>query len=936
MFKKIDLPSIKMIQNTRIIFGVFACTLMVLANNVANGQCIVINEVMVNGPGPNDGQNAPDTEEWIELYNSCDVPIDISCYVIMDGDFSVTFPVGTTIAAGDFIVLGSGNAGIPVDINWATCSCTSGSSVGVFTNGSEQLLLFDAAGVLQDEVCWGAGQYPISLATNAVVGCAGSSFNQSSSSDDCSILANGGGQGCSIGLTCDGGNTWAEFCAADVSGGASNGSATPAFMASETSICAGDCISFTSIGTSPTDDFNWTFDGAATNNSSLQNPINICYNELGIFTVTMNVVGACGEQEIEMEEYITVNGEVPTVSPLGPFNICEGQNILLETISIGNLQWLLNGNIISGATNPTLDVTVTGEYTLQLIEGSCTTNSEPVVVNVQSNLVPSVLPQSPVIICNDMPVTLVLQETYNTYQWLLDGNEIALATNQELIANTSGIYTVYVTYGDCSGTSDAIEVVFNQAFELTITPDETTSICDGSSVTFQTEENLVSYQWLLNGIPINGANSSSYSASIAGNYSVQATNENDCEAISLESSLILELLTPPIIQSDTDAFAFCAGESIALFLSENYDSYTWFFNGQIILESTQTITVVQTGTYQVSVSLDDCNAISSEIVVVQFATPTIIVLTDSPIETCATTTMLEVSSTDNVNWFFNSSILVNETQETITVSQSGSYYVVAMNEEGCTTLSSTIEVDFVQQITPLITTDALQYCIGEVAQLTVEGNFETIAWNTNEQSNTISTMLSGVYQVSVTNEIGCEGTATVTIQFDPLPYVDAGQDTISDCENGVILSGNGEGTLNWVAASTLSNPELASTLANPTVTTTYTLMATQGNCSASDQVEVEADCVSIFIPNVFTPNNDGFNDVFRVILRGAKEYHLQIFNRWGDIVFESNNPNEPWTGGKNGYFVPDGTYLWIIHALDATNQPLLKQGNSSGTVTILR
>ena len=185
--------------------------------------------------------------------------------------------------------------------------------------------------------------------------------------------------------------------------------------------------------------------------------------------------------------------------------------------------------------------------------------------------------------------------------------------------------------------------------------------------------------------------------------------------------------------------------------------------------------------------------------------------------------------------------------------------------------------------------------MGEVAQLTVEGTFETIEWNTNEQSNTIAIMESGVYQVNVSNENGCTGTAAVTILFEPLPFVDAGQDTISDCENGVLLTGTGEGTLTWVAVSTLSNPEFASTFANPTVTTTYTLMASQGNCSASDQVIVEADCVSIFIPNVFTPNNDGINDVFRVKIRGVKEYHLQIFNRWGAIVFESDKrpPTRP-------------------------------------------
>jgi gliding motility-associated-like protein len=99
---------------------------------------------------------------------------------------------------------------------------------------------------------------------------------------------------------------------------------------------------------------------------------------------------------------------------------------------------------------------------------------------------------------------------------------------------------------------------------------------------------------------------------------------------------------------------------------------------------------------------------------------------------------------------------------------------------------------------------------------------------------------------------------------------------------------------------------------------------------------VQADCSSLFIPNVFTPNNDGKNDVFEVIARGVKDYHLQIFNRWGNIVFETTNPNAVWTGGKNGYYVPDGTYVWIVYAIDYNNKPLLGNGTASGHITVLR
>ena len=111
-------------------YRILSLFILALVHLSSFAQCLVINEVMVNGPGPNDGQNAPNTEEWVELYNTCNTPLDISCFVISDGDFTLTIPSGTVLAAGGFFVLGSGNAGIAVDLNWAACGCTSGSGVG--------------------------------------------------------------------------------------------------------------------------------------------------------------------------------------------------------------------------------------------------------------------------------------------------------------------------------------------------------------------------------------------------------------------------------------------------------------------------------------------------------------------------------------------------------------------------------------------------------------------------------------------------------------------------------------------------------------------------------------------------------------------------------------------------------------------------------------
>ncbi len=917
-------------------FKFFLPSLLLLLSFWANAQCIVINELMINGPGPNDGQNSPFTEEWVELFNTCDVAVDIGCFVIVDGDFAITIPFGTLLQPGAFFVIGSDNAGIPVNLNWATCGCSSGSSVGIFTNSNEQLLLYDDNNALQDAVYWGTGQFPVNITTNTIGACASANFSLANPTPDFGTIATGGGQGCSIGLSCDGGSVWVEFCGPAVTGGASNGAAVASFSATPTAVCAGDCINFTSIGTVPSDAFSWTFEGANTPSSSSQNPQSICYDQAGIYDVSLTLTNSCGEQEIAITNYITVSGEVPVVTPTGPINLCEGQSVLLETTATGNLQWWLDGTAIDGATNATYSATASGEYVLNMTEANCVFSSVPVVVNVQSNLQPIVLPQSPIVICDAQPVLLEVQGTFDNYQWLLDGNAIDGATAQEWEAVISGNYSVLVSSGDCSGTSPLTSVQFETTIEISIFPAGDVTICENGSLLLQAENDLGSYQWLLEGDAINGATNSTYTATAAGNYAVQVINENGCEAVSEEVSVSVQSVNAPTIQSANDLLGFCEGGSIELFLVENFDAYAWFLDGQSLGGSAQSIVATAAGTYSVLVTLDNCSATAADVVVTEFPSPEIVVISANSIQTCESSVILEVIADDALIWSFNGAPLMNETGETFTATTSGIYFVSALNDFGCTSISESIEVEFVDQLTIEIITDETQYCEGDFAQLSVAGNFASVAWSTGQQSFSIQVNEEGDYQVTVTDNNGCIGTATVAVEFEPLPFVDAGQDTTTDCDAGVVLTGTGEGTLQWEESASLEDVNAPFTLASPSVTTTYTLIATQGNCSATDQVTVEADCASIFIPNVFTPNGDGNNDVFRIITRGVKEYRLQIFNRWGHLLFETDDPEDVWTGGKGGYYVPDGTYMWMVYALDDNNEPLLQDGQSSGHVTVLR
>jgi hypothetical protein len=173
-----------------------AATKTVACSGNVTADGVFINEILVDPSDSNDGTNAPNTSEWVELYNSTSAPVDISCWFITDGDFAVTIPSVTTLAAGGYFTIASAaGSGLSPNLDWALCGCTSGASsqVGIFTNGGEQLLLYNAAGSLIDAVIWGGGQLPGSMTTAAVGSCSSRSvtFPAAASFENIGTVSNG-------------------------------------------------------------------------------------------------------------------------------------------------------------------------------------------------------------------------------------------------------------------------------------------------------------------------------------------------------------------------------------------------------------------------------------------------------------------------------------------------------------------------------------------------------------------------------------------------------------------------------------------------------------------------------------------------------------------------------------------------------------------------
>ena len=127
-------------------------------------------------------------------------------------------------------------------------------------------------------------------------------------------------------------------------------------------------------------------------------------------------------------------------------------------------------------------------------------------------------------------------------------------------------------------------------------------------------------------------------------------------------------------------------------------------------------------------------------------------------------------------------------------------------------------------------------------------------------------------------------------------------------------------------------------------TTSYHLFADEGiywlyvsdvhGCSGTDSIAITNGCdEDILVPNAFTPNGDGLNDIFLpIMVKNFHEYHMMIFNRWGEKVFESNNPSTGWNGIDNGLPGEVGVFLWTLdYSVEGGPKRTIQ-----GTVTLLR
>jgi len=275
---------------------------------------------------------------------------------------------------------------------------------------------------------------------------------------------------------------------------------------------------------------------------------------------------------------------------------------------------------------------------------------------------------------------------------------------------------------------------------------------------------------------------------------------------------------------------------------------------------------------------------------------------------------------------------------------STTYSVEVTNSFGCKK-SDSVKLTVVQPFSLSMTTDTF-VCKGSSVQLKAQGA-ATYQWinntsglNNTQVNNPVTSPAADIsYTVVGTDAYNCfKDTATVNVTVQPLPTVVAEPDVqmLAAETHQLIATGSADVVKwQWSPKDYLSCTNCPSPVTTPRTPIDYIVtVKNQYGCVASDTVKIKLQCSEdfIFIPNAFTPNNDGNNDVFYIKGKGIGIIRsLQIFDRWGDKVFEKQNFNiddrsAGWNGKYKGMLVPGGSYVYVAEMQCDNGQPIIKKG----------
>ncbi len=511
---------------------------------------------------------------------------------------------------------------------------------------------------------------------------------------------------------------------------------------------------------------------------------------------------------------------------------------------------------------------------------------------------------------------------------------------EDRVAIAAGTYSLVVYDShQCSATSTT---TINEPAVLAIAETHTDVLCNGGTtgtIDITVTGGVTPYNFTWN----DGGQTEDRTAIAAGYYSVIATDNNQCNV-----SVSVTITEPAaIVATETHTDASCYGAAdgrITITASQGIAPLTYLWNDS---DTASNRNALAANTYTVTVSDANNCSVSLSATIGQ---PAAIVLTTSHTDaSClgyadgsATVNATGGTSPYSYTWS-NSTLLPASTNTGLTA---GSYDVSVYDNNQCSSTATIV----VGQPAGMVMNNSYTNpsCETKTADGTITLNISggsqpyNFNWSNGAGNAALQNLLPGDYKVTITDANNCDLVDSFTLAYlydftvDATPSVDI--DFGETATLGFTVTGvSGNYTILWSPGQSLSCTDCTEPIASPISTTDYHIQITnEAGCIATDMLTVAViPDYTIFAPNVFTPNNDGNNDVFRIFgnIKALQYLQIQIFNRWGEKLFESSDHQFEWDGTYKGELQPPGIYTWQLKLtfLNGHREELRK-----GTVTLLR
>lgn len=637
-------------------------------------------------------------------------------------------------------------------------------------------------------------------------------------------------------------------------------------------ICAGTTVNLNGTATNSPTSWLWSVNPAAgvtIANPNTQNTT-ATFTAAGTYTVQLDVSNGSGSNNTQ--QVILVNPEPTiTVTP-NPVTLCSGSSQNLTASGATSYTWSpSSGLTCTNCAVTTASPTVSTTYTVIGTTGSCD-DTVTVPVTVTAAIVAGATATSTVI-CAGGSATLT-GTGGSTYTWSPDPS-LSCTNCQSPVATptVTTTYTVTVASGSCPTATASITISVTSAVTASVTPTNTT-ICSGSNVTL-TASGGSNYSWSPGtGLSCTTCPNPTASPTVTTTYSV-AVSSGTCPA---DTATVTVNVTPATVATASSASSIiCNGQSTTLNATggSSGTSYTWAPAGSLSCTNCQspTATPTVTTTYTVTVTNGSCpSATATVVVTVNACVPPVAAFTAAD-DTVCTGECIDFTSTStgatSMNWQF-----------------------LGGSASPSTSSTSPVNVCF---FTP------------------------------------------GTYtvQLIVSNANGSD-TVTQTIFIAPVPVANTypAIDTIVYGTNTNIVASGGT-IYSWTPSTGLSCVACSTTTASPLGNTWYYCTVTnQYGCSATDStfIIVDIQCGEIFIPTAFSPNNDYNNDVLKVRGNCLTKINFIVYDRWGEKVFESDDPSVGWDGTYKNKEMDTGVFYYHLTAKTIDGKSYEMKGN----VTLIR